>query len=57
MTTLKEALEKGKLKDFIKEHDKDPEGDLKKVDSAISEMVSQKNSKAPQTSPQDKNEN
>ncbi len=48
MTTLKEALEKGKLKDFIKEHDQDPKGDLKKVDSAISKMVSQKKSKAPQ---------
>jgi hypothetical protein len=57
MTTLKEALEKGELKDFIKEHDKDPKGDLKKVDSAISKMVSQKKSKAPQTSPQDKSEN
>jgi hypothetical protein len=35
MITLKEALEKGKIKGFIKEHDKDPKGDLKKVDSTI----------------------
>lgn len=57
MTTLKEALEKGKLKDFIKEHDKDPKGDLKKVDSAILKMASQKKSKAPQSSTQDSSEN
>lgn len=34
MPTLKEAR-KGKLEDFIKEHEADPEGDLDKLDAAI----------------------
>ncbi len=57
MTTLKEALEKGKLKDFIKEHEDDPKGDKELFDKALKSISSQKKSKAPQTSPQDKSEN
>lgn len=58
MTTLKEALKKGKLKDFIKEHKTDPKGDKTLFDKALKAIApSQKKSKAPQTSPQDKDEN
>jgi hypothetical protein len=55
MTTLKEAKEQGKLKEFIKEHSKDPKGDKAKFDKLI-KSISQK-SKAPQASSQDKSEN
>jgi ferritin-like metal-binding protein YciE len=57
MTTLKEAQEKGKLKDFIKEHKKDPKGDKEKFDKLMKSISSQSQSKAPQASLQDKNEN
>ena len=52
MTTLKEALEKGKLKDFIKEHKDDPKGDKEKFDKTLKSITSQKKSEAPQASPQ-----
>lgn len=39
MTNLKEARDKGKLKDFIKEHEADPEGDLDKLDEVIKRPV------------------
>ena len=32
---LKDARHKGKMKDFIKEHEADPEGDLDKLDAVI----------------------
>jgi hypothetical protein len=35
MTNLKKAREKGKIKDFIKEHEADPDGDLDKLDEVI----------------------
>ena len=35
MTNLKKAREKGKIEDFIKEHEADPEGDLDKLDEVI----------------------
>ena len=38
MTTLKEAR-KGKLKQFIKEHEADPKGDLDKLDALIKRPV------------------
>ena len=34
MTTLKKARD-GKIEDFIKEHDADPDGDLDKLDALI----------------------
>ena len=57
MTTLKEAIEKGKLDQFIKEHSKDPKGDKEKFDKALKSISSQKKPKDHQTSTQDKNEN
>lgn len=38
MTNLKTAR-KGKLEDFIKEHESDPEGDLDKLDKFIKRPV------------------
>lgn len=35
MQNLKKAREKGKIEDFIREHETDPEGDLDKLDEAI----------------------
>lgn len=35
MTTLKEARKKGKLEQFIREHEKDAPGDLDKLEEAI----------------------
>lgn len=34
-TTLRKAREQAKLKDFIKEHEADPDGDLDKLDAVI----------------------
>ncbi len=44
MTTLKEALEKGKLKDFIKEHKDDPKGDKELFNKALKSIFSQRKS-------------
>jgi len=57
MITLKEAREKGELKQFIKEHSKDPKGDKEKFDKTLKSISSQKKSKAPQTSSRDESEN
>ncbi len=35
MTDLKKARQKGKIEDFIKEHEADPDGDLDKLDALI----------------------
>lgn len=35
MATLKKALQKGNIEDFIKEHEADPDGDLDKLDALI----------------------
>jgi hypothetical protein len=35
MTNLKKAREKGKLAEFIKDHEADPDGDLDKLDAVI----------------------
>ena len=52
MTTLKEALERNKLKDFIKERTKEEKcGDKEKFDKAI-KSISQTSSKAPKALPQ-----
>ncbi len=57
MTTLKEAQEKGKIKDFIKERTKEEKrGDKEKFDKAI-KSISQTSSKAPKASTQGNREN
>ena len=39
MTTLKEARKKGKLEQFIREHEKDAPGDLVKFEEALRRSV------------------
>lgn len=39
MTNLKKARQKGKLENFIKEHEAVPEGDLDKLDAVIKRPV------------------
>ena len=39
MTTLRKAREKGKLVQFIAEHEGDPPGDLDQIDDAIRRPV------------------
>jgi hypothetical protein len=39
MTTLREAREKGKLDQFIKEHEADPEGDADQVSRVVEAMA------------------
>ena len=46
-TNLKKAREKGKIEDFIKEHEADPKGDLDKLDEVIKR-------EPPKKSPKDK---
>ncbi len=52
MTTLKDAR-KGKLEDFIKEHEADPPGDLDKFDAILKSATQGSGSKAPKASSQD----
>lgn len=53
MPNLKKARSKGKIEDFIKEHEADPGGDLDKLDAVI-KRPTQGNGKATrQTSSQD----
>lgn len=54
--TLKEALKKKKLKQFIKQHDKQT-GDKEAFDSILSSMASGKSPKARQPSAPDDSEN
>ena len=57
MTNLKEARNKGKLDQFVKEHDKDPKGDKDKFDQAIDTMTHPGKLKSTQeTSSQDSSE-
>lgn len=39
MTNLKKARQKGKIDDFIKEHEADPDGDLDKLDEVLKRPV------------------
>jgi len=56
MTTLKEALENNKIKDFIKERTKEEKkGDKEKFDKII-KSISQTSPKAPKASTQDNRE-
>lgn len=49
MTTLKQARESGKLDQFIKEHEADPEGDAEAFNRAVRAMA-QKSKEAPKAS-------
>lgn len=46
MPNLKQAR-KGKIEDFIKEHEADPEGDLDKLDALIQKRVEKKQDATP----------
>lgn len=52
MTTLKEAREKGKLKEFIKEHEADHDGDETAIAATLKSMVG-KSKPVPKTSSRD----
>jgi hypothetical protein len=52
MTTLKEAREKGKLKEFIKEHATDNDGDKAAIEATLRSMVG-KSKPVPKTSSRD----
>lgn len=50
MTTLREARQKGKLEQFIQEHESDAPGDLDKLDAVIKRPSPGKSSEAPEAS-------
>jgi len=52
VTTLKEAREKGKLKEFIKEHESDHDGDEAAIEETLKSMVG-KSKPVPKTSSRD----
>jgi hypothetical protein len=52
-TTLKEARQKGKLDEFIKEHEQDSKGDKDKLDKTISSLVQNKSKSTRGTSQKD----
>lgn len=52
-TTLREARKKGKIEEFIKEHENDNPGDLDKLDKALKRPLTGKSSKPPKASSRD----
>lgn len=52
MTTLKQARDKGKLEEFIKEHESAPTGDLDALNRALKSMAG-KSPEAPAASPKE----
>lgn len=50
MPNLKTARQKGKIDDFIKEHEADPEGDLDKLDEVIKSPTRETGSAIPKAS-------
>lgn len=56
MTTLKEAIAKGKLKQFIKEREKDDAGDQDRFDATL-ESIAGKPKATQEASSQDDSEN
>ena len=52
MTNLKQAR-KGKIEDFIKEHEADPDGDLDKLDAVIKRPTQESEKATPPASSQD----
>lgn len=53
MTTLKEAQKKGKLDQFIREHESDPPGDMERLDKALKRPADRRKSEAPKASSRD----
>lgn len=53
MPTLKQAQKTGKIEEFIKEHETDPDGDLDKLDAVIKRPVQGSEKAARSASPQD----
>lgn len=53
MTNLKQARKKGKIEDFVKEHEADPDGDLDKLDEAIKRPVRGSGKATPKASSRD----
>jgi hypothetical protein len=53
MTTLKEARDKGKIDQFIKEHKRDPKGDANALEATLRAMAG-KSKSAPGTSKPDR---
>ncbi len=53
MPNLRDARKDGKIEDFIKEHEADPDGDLDKLDAALKRPSQGTASKARSTSSQD----
>lgn len=54
---LKDAQKKGKLKDFIKEREKDAPGDKKRFEKTLKKISQGKKSEAPETSDPGSSEN
>lgn len=53
MTDLKSARQKGKIEDFIQEHEADPDGDLDKLDALIKRPTQGSEKATRQTSSRD----
>ena len=53
MISLKKAIKKGKLKEFIREHKTDEPGDLDKLNEALKRPASEKSKEAPKSSSRD----
>lgn len=52
MTTLKEAIQKGRLAEFVKEHKRDPKGDADVFNQTLEKMAG-KSKPTRKTSPRD----
>jgi len=50
MTTLRDAIKRGKIKGFVQEHETDEPGDLEKLDAALRRPASQRSKEAPKAS-------
>ena len=53
MTTLKTAMRSGCLEEFIKEHEKEPSGDLEKLDAVLKRPVRGTEKATPKASSRD----
>lgn len=53
MTNLRKARQKGKIDEFIKEHEADPDGDLDKLDEVIKRPTRGSGKATRPASPQD----
>lgn len=57
MTNLKEAREKGKMEEFIKEREEDAPGDKERLEKTIDSFSRGKSKSTPKTSPPGSPEN